>query len=151
MEQVIYEDKPRTDTWIKSVVWLPSIILAVTAVPLMNKSLEAGIYMLCAAVALGLVINFLVIPTGYVIYANKIAIRFRGPLAFNMPFSTVVGIRRSRCSTIGINLPTNMSQSNAVEIVRKRRMAVNITPGDKQAFITNFENAYKEWQKYQVK
>jgi hypothetical protein len=151
MEQVIYEDKPRTDTWIRSIVWLPSIILAVTAVPLMNTSLEAGIYMLCAAAAAGLILNFLVIPTGYAIYNDKISVRFRGPLSFNMPFSTVVGVRRSRWSTIGVNLPTNMSQASAVEIVRKRRLAVTITPGDKEAFITNFENVFKEWQKYQVK
>ena len=151
MEQVIYEDKPRTDTWIKSVVWLPSIILAITAVPLLNKSLEAGIYMLCAAVAAGLILNYLFIPVAYVVYNDKIAIRFRGPFSFNMPFSTVVGIRRSRCSAIGINLPTNMSQSDAVEIVRKRRLSVNITPGDKQAFISNFENVFKEWQINQEK
>jgi len=151
MEQVIYEDKPRTDTWVRSVVWLPSIILAVTAVPLMNKSLEAGIYMLCAAVAIGLALNFLVIPTGYAIYNDKISVRFRGTLSFDMPFSTIVGVRRARWSTFGVNLPTNMSQANAVEIVRKRRLAVTITPADKQAFVTNFEQVFKEWQKYQVK
>jgi hypothetical protein len=151
MQQVIYEDKPRTDTWIRSIVWLPSVILAATAVPLMSKSLEAGIYTLCAAAAVGLALNFLVIPTGYVIYNDKITVRFRGPFAFNMPFSTVTAIRSSRWSTVGVNLPTNMSQANAVEIVRRRRLSVTITPSDKQAFITNFESVYKEWQKYQVK
>jgi hypothetical protein len=151
MEQVIYEDKPRTDTWIKSVVWLPSIIMAAAAVPLMYKSLDPGIYMLCAAAAVGLVLYFLVIPTGYVIYNDKISVRFRGPLAFNMPFATLTGVRKSRWSTFGVNLPTNISQADAVEIVRKRRLAVTITPGDKQAFITNFEKVFKEWQKFQQK
>lgn len=151
MEQVIYEDKPQTDIWLKLIVVLPSIILVISAILIMGTNLMEGIYMLCAAAVIGLILYFMVIPVAYIIYDNKISIRFRGPLAFNMPFSTVKSVRQARWSTFGVNLPTCMSISRAIEIVRNKRMAVTITPEDKQAFITNFENVFREWQKYQIK
>jgi hypothetical protein len=151
MEQVIYEDKPHTDIWIKLIVLLPSIILVFSALMIMGTNLQEGICMLGVAVVTWLILNFMVIPTRYVIYDSKISIRFNSPFSFSMPFATIKAVRQASWSTFGVNLPTNLSPSNAIEILRKRRMAVTITPGDKQAFITNFENAFKEWQKYQGK
>jgi hypothetical protein len=39
-----------------------------------------------------------------------------------------------------------MSQSSALEIARKRRMPVNITPADRQAFVSNFDKAFNDWK-----
>jgi hypothetical protein len=148
MEQVIYEDRPNTDIWMKLVIALPSAVLIISALMIISTNLQEAIYMFIASACILLVLNYIVIPAGYIIYDSKISIRFRGPLAFNMPFSTIKTLRRARALSFGINLPTSISAANALEIVRKKRMAVVITPGDKQAFLANFEKAFKEWQTY---
>jgi len=155
MEHVIYEDKPHTDTWMKLILALPVIIVIGSAIPLIvlgrREEINQAFTVLGACLLLVLLIDFLVVPRAYVVCDSRITIRFRGPLAFHIPFSTVKGLRRASYLSFGISLPTSMSPSNIIEITRKRRMSVIITPGDRQSFITNFENAFKEWQQYGAK
>ena len=89
-----------------------------------------------------------IIPKKYCVLEDKIKIIFRGPLEFNIPFSTIIIVRPTRWSTVGINLPTNLSVANALEIIRRKRMAVTITPVDKDKFIDNFEKAFHNWKAY---
>jgi hypothetical protein len=145
MDYKIYEDKPHTDIWMKGILLLPSAILLVTAITLWQESLQATLYLIAGALLIGLVFIF-IIPIKYCIFNTKIRIEFRGPFSFNIPFETVTGVREPRWFTAGINLPTNMSQSNALEIARKGRMPVNITPADKQAFVSNFDKAFNDWK-----
>jgi hypothetical protein len=93
-------------------------------------------------------ILYLLIPSKLSVLDSAIRIGFRMPFAFLIPFNTVVTLRPARWSTIGVNLPSNMSQSNAIEIVRKNRLAVTITPSDKEAFLAVFDKAMKEWKTY---
>jgi len=146
MDYKIYEDIPHTDIWIRGIVLLPAAIILVTAIFTWQESLEVTLYMIGLAFLSSLVIVF-IIPIKYCIYNTKIRIEFRGPFAFNIPFETVTSIGDPRWFTVGINLPTNMSQSSAIEIARKGRMSVNITPSDKKAFISNFEKAFQDWKK----
>ncbi len=148
MDYVVYEDTPRADIWIKLIIILPSALLLITSIILLPVDLSATLYFILMALLLGIIFLF-VIPVKYSILNSSIRIQFRGPLAFAIPFETIVTVRQARWSTVGINLPANMSQSNAVEIVRHRRMSVTITPADKQAFIHSFEKAIKDWQQQQ--
>ncbi|MGD0856225.1 MAG: hypothetical protein ABSA18_10525 [Dehalococcoidia bacterium] len=145
MDYKIYEDKPHTDIWMKGILLLPSAILLVTAITLWQESLQATLYLIAGALLIGLVFIF-IIPIKYCIFNTKIRIKFRGPFAFNIPFETVTDVREPRWFTAGINLPTNMSQSSTLEIARKGRMPVNITPADKQAFVSNFDKAFNDWK-----
>lgn len=145
MDYQIYEDKPHTDIWIRGIVLLPSAIILVTAIFTWQESHEVTLYMIGVALLIGLIITF-IIPVRYCIFNTKIRIEFRGPFAYNIPFETISDVRNARWFTVGINLPTSMSQSRAIEIVRKGRMAVNITPTDKQAFISDFQRAFHDWK-----
>jgi len=145
MDYKIYEDKPHTDIWMRGILLLPSAILLVTAITLWQESLQATIYLIAGALLIGFVFIF-IIPIKYCIFNTKIRIEFRGPFAYNISFDTVTGVREPRWFTAGINLPTSMSQSSALEIARKGRMPVNITPADRQAFVSNFDKAFKDWK-----
>ncbi len=146
MDYKIYEDNPHIDTWMRAILLLPSAIIVMTAIITWQESWQVALYLIAGAVLFGFVFTFIV-PIRYCIFNNKIRIEFRGPFAFNIPFETVTGLREPRWFSAGVNLPTNMSQSCALEIARKGRMPVNITPADKQAFISNFNKAFQDWKK----
>jgi len=145
MDYVVYEDRPRTDIWLKLIFLLPVALIFISAF-IFSKSDPAGIYVAIGAAIIMAILYFLIIPTRYCILNNKMRIEFRGPFAFNMPFDTITDVRDARWSTAGINLPTTMSQSSVLEIVRKGRMSVTITPADKQAFVSNFHKAFQDWK-----
>jgi len=148
MDYAVYEDTPHTDAWMRAILFTPSLIILTSAIIMPAEEPWLPALLIFMALAAG-TLPFTLIPTKLSILSSAILIRFRLPYTFRIPFSTVVTLRPSRWSTIGINLPTNMSQSNAVEIVRKHRMSVTITPSDRQAFLANFEKAVQEWKTYE--
>lgn len=148
MEQIVYEDKTQTDIWIRLIISLPSVTMFASALLVLEAAPQEGIYMLAASILLWLLLYFMVIPCKYVIYKGRIVIGFRGPFSFNIPFSTVKGLRRDVTLSMGINLPTRISSANAIQIVRKKQMNIMITPSDINAFLKGFDKAYSEWQKY---
>jgi hypothetical protein len=148
MDYSIYEDRPQTDAWIKGVFILPPVLLLIIAAFFSPINLREALYLAYETVAMAVFMGMLfllVIPKKYCVYTTKIRIEFRGPFAFNIPFDTITSLRDVQWSTVGINLPTNMSRSSLLEIARKRRMAVTISPSDRKAFIANFEKAYRDW------
>lgn len=150
MDYVVYEDKPRTDICLKLIFMLPSALLLITALIFAKTDPAGAVHFIYGAAGMAVVMGILyilVLPTRYSILNNKMRIQFRGPFSFNIPFDTVAGIRDARWSTVGINFPTTMSQAAILEIMRKGRMAVTITPSDKQAFINNFHKAFEDWKK----
>jgi hypothetical protein len=150
MDYVIYEDKPRTDIWLKLVFVLPSAALLISALILLKTDPGGALYFIYGVAGTALLMGslyILILPTRYNILNDKIKIQFRGPLSFNIPFDTIAGVRDARWSTVGVNFPTNMSQAAVLEIVRKGRMPVTITPSDKQAFIQSFQKAFEDWKR----
>jgi len=148
MDFAVYEDTPRTDVWMRAVIFLPSAIILATALIMPIEEEWVPVLLVLVALMAGTLL-FLLIPSKLSILDSAIRIGFRLPLAFLIPFNTVVTLRPSRWSTIGMNLPSNMSQSNAVEIVRKHRLSVTITPSDRGAFLANFDMAFKKWKMYE--
>jgi hypothetical protein len=148
MDFAVYEDTPRTDVWMRAVIFLPSVIILTTAIIMPVEEPWVPALMVLIAVMAGTLL-YLLIPSKLSVLDSSIRIGFRIPFAFTIPFNTVVTLQPSRWSTIGMNLPSNMSQSNAVEIVRKHRLSVTITPSDRGAFLANFDMAFKKWKMYE--
>jgi len=148
MDFAVYEDMPHTGVWMRVILFLPSLIILATAIIMPAEEPWVPALLVLTALAAG-TLPFLLLPTKLSIMDSAIRIGFRMPFAFLIPFNTVVTLRPSRWSTIGMNLPSNMSQSNAVEIVRKNRLTVTVTPSDREAFIASFDKAIKEWKTYE--
>jgi len=146
----VHEDRPGTDIWFKLIFLLPVVLLLVPAFVLYGtdgRSATGILYGAGATAAVMAALYFLILPTRYSILNDKLKITFRGPFTFNIPFSTIAAIRDGQWSTVGINLPTRFSQKDVLEIVRKKRMTVTITPADKREFTANFHKAFEDWKK----
>jgi hypothetical protein len=148
MDYTVYEDSPRIDIWMRLICFLPALILLAMAALVPAEEPWVPALLVLLAVTVG-VFPILLVPVRLSILNSAVRIGFRLPFALLIPFSTVVALRPSRWSTVGINLPSNLSQKNAVEIVRRKRMSITITPSDKEAFLTGFDKAFKEWQTYE--
>jgi hypothetical protein len=150
MDYVVYEDKPRTDIWLKLIFILPPVLLLITAFISSRTNPAGAMYFVYGAAGMAVVMAMLyifVLPSGYSILNDKMRIQFRGPFSFNIPFDRVAAVRDARWSTAGINFATVISQAALIEIARKGGMTVTITPSDKQAFIQNFHKAFEDWKK----
>lgn len=145
MKYTEYEDRPSIDIWAKLILSLPILILIIETIHIWTNDPSYGMYVALLTILIGIVFIF-ILPNRYSILDDKIKIGFRGPFSFNIPFETITALRQQRRSTIGINLTTCLSAARALEIIRKKRMTVTITPGDREAFISNFEKSYREWQ-----
>jgi hypothetical protein len=152
MDYSIYEDMPRTDWGMRAVFVLPPVLLLVLAAFRFTLDSGGAVYSLYGAFALAAamaMLFFFFMPSKYLVLNSKIRIEFRSPIKFDIPFDSVVTLRKPRWSTVGINLPTNMSKANLLEIARKGRMTVTISPSDRQAFMDAYDKAYQEWSKNQ--
>ncbi|MFA5079374.1 MAG: hypothetical protein WC541_07815 [Dehalococcoidia bacterium] len=127
---------------------MPALILLVTAALVPADEPWVPALLVLVAITAG-IIPFLLVPVRLSILNSAIRIGFRLPFSFRIPFSTIVTLRPPRWSTVGINLPSNLSQKNAVEIVRKKRLVVCITPSDREGFLAGFDRAFKEWKTYE--
>jgi len=148
MDYTVYEDSPRSDIWMRIICFLPALILLVMAAVVPPEEPWVPAMLVLMAITIGS-IPYLIIPVRLSILSSAILIGFRLPFSFRIPFSTVVTLRPSRWSTIGLNLPTNLSQKNAVEIVRRKRLSIAITPSDRETFLITFDRAFKEWQTHE--
>lgn len=150
MDYSIYEDVPHKDIWIKLILLLPLAIILIIALVFSNPDQQDSSYLIYEATGIAVLmalLYFFIIPVKYCILNDQVRINFRGHFVFSIPFSHIRSIDTASWWTISINFPANLCKSNMLEIRRKSRLAVTITPDDKEAFIENFRRAYENWMK----
>ena len=144
MDSLIYEDKPRYDTWFKIILAFPLIFVLIGVFNLSGEPEEAiGVFATAVLIA---VIYWAIMPRKYRILGSKVKIVMGGPFSFNIPFDIIETARTPKGMAIGVNFATSLSSKNAVQIVRKRKMNVNITPSDGELFIKNMDKALDSWR-----
>jgi hypothetical protein len=92
-----------------------------------------------------------IFPRRYCILDNKVKIVLGGPFSFNIPFDNLETARAPEGVTCGINFATCFSSKNAVEIVKKKGLNVNITPGDRELFLENLDKALADWRRNKLR
>jgi hypothetical protein len=144
MKELLYEDRPRYGLLLKIVVWGILAVMLVMAITMFDSSREEAFVSIGTAVFI-LLIFWAVMPRKYCIYEDKIKIVMGTPFSLSIRFDTIkyAGEPRGKL-TVGINFVTSFR--NTVEIVRKRGMNVNISPGDREAFLENLNNALYNWR-----
>ena len=146
MESLIYEDTPRYDVWLKAIMLLP---LFFVLIGVFNLTSEPGsaIGMFATAVLMS-AIYWAVFPRKYRILESKVKIVLGGPFSFNIPFDTIETARAPKGASVGLNFPSSFSGKNAVQIVRRKRLNVNITPSDRELFLENLDKALNGWRSH---
>jgi len=145
MDELLYEGKAYRDTWLK--VILMGIILSI-ALPasysyLLGNTLDAALMMATAAF-IAIVFAY-IIPTKYYIFSSKMQIVFRRPFVFTIPFSFIERARVPRVFSLTVNFPSSLSGRQAVEIVRRKRMNVLITPDNPAEFMEKLNSELKRY------
>ena len=144
MEPLIYEDTPRYDVWLKAIMVLPVFFIAIGAFNLTSDP-EAAIGMFATAVLMA-AIYWAIFPRKYRILESKVQIVLGGPFSFNIPFDSIEAARAPEGASVGVNFVTSFSSKNAVQIVRRKRLNVNITPSDRDLFLENLDEALNRWR-----
>ena len=148
MDSLIYEDKPRYDIWMKAIMALPLFFILIGAFNLTSEP-EAAIGMFGTA-ALVVAIYWAVFPRKYCILSSKVKIVLGGPFSFNIAFDNIETARVPEGAAIGINFASSFSSKNAVQIVRRKRLNVNITPSNRELFLENLDKALSNWRSYNM-
>jgi len=147
VESLIYEDTPRYDVWLKAIILLPLFFVLIGAFYLTTSEGESAIGMFATAVLMA-AIYWAVFPRKYRILESKVKIVLGGPFSFNIPFDSIETARAPKWASVGINFPSSFSGKNAVQIVRRKRLNVNITPSDRELFLKSLDKALNSWRSH---
>jgi hypothetical protein len=144
MTTLLYEDRPRYGLWLKILLWGFIAVMLITAITTFDSNREDALALIGTAVFIVLVF-WAVMPRKYCIYEDRIKIVMGVPFSISVRFDVIEYAGKPRGKlTVGINFVTSFR--NTVEIVKKRGMNVNISPGDREAFLENLNDALDNWR-----
>jgi hypothetical protein len=150
MDSVIYEDTPRYDVYLKSIMVLPVFFIAFGIYYLIVAEIEAATTMFAATLLMAAMF-WAMFPRKYLIFDSKFRIALGGPFSFTIPFSNLETAREPQGATFGINFPTCFSNQRTVQIIRKKGWYVNITPNDRDLFLENLNKALNDWRRSKLR
>ena len=142
MNNLLYEDKPKYDVWIKAIlggVVVLTFIMGINQISIDTK--EA--FSVFGVVLFEIILFGIILPRRFQILSDKLRIVLGGPFAINIPLS---GIKEVRSRTgikafiyFGVRFAT--SSSHTVEIIRKKGLNMVISPTNDEEFIKQLNQA----------
>jgi hypothetical protein len=141
---LLYEDTSRTDMWLKLMLGGILVMFLVLGGVLLFQDEADAFVMFGVAVFYALLFK-IIMPQRYQIYSDKIRIVLGGPLAWNIPLSTIKEVRSASGAKAfayrGVRFAT--SSRNVVEIRRSRGCNVVISPSNRDIFLEQASRAMK--------
>jgi len=142
MNELLYEDTPRYDFWLKLIL---GSVLALTLI-LGFVLLPTDIVVACVMFGVTLLDALLfkaILPRRFQIFQDRVRVVLGGPLALNIPLSDIREARSVSGSTAfaywGLRFAT--STQGIVEIVRKAGMSLVISPANADTFLEQLNQA----------
>lgn len=145
MNSVIYEDIPRYDAFLKAIMVLPVFFIVMGVYYLTTAEVGAATGMFALTLLMGAA-YWAIFPRKYQVLDGKMRIVLGGPFRFDIPFDNLGTAREPEGVSLGINFATCFSGKNAVEIIRRKGLSVNITPSDRDLFLENLNQALNDWR-----
>ncbi len=141
---LVHEDVPRYGLLFRLIiVAVPGIFLISGIYLWFQGDAEGSRAMLSGIILIGLVF-WAVFPRKYQIFQDHLRIVLGGPLALRISFNNIEKIGVTSTHVITVNFVTAVTRSY-VEIVRKKGLAIVITPRDNDSFIESANRALGEW------
>ncbi len=142
MINLIYEDIPPYDLWLKLVLGGTLALTSVIGVILIFEDIWGALVMF-AVTLFDFVLFWAILPRKYQVLQDGLRIVLGGPFAFNIPFSTTKEIRAVTGSNAfvygGLRFAT--SSKTVVEVVRNKGMNVVISPANREMFVEQASRA----------
>lgn len=159
MDLVLYEDSPKYDPGIKLALVFPVALLLVFGILFYidanysdvfpeeaeGDSMMAAI-VLFADVPFVLFIYWLFLPRKIYILQDRIKVKL-GQFFLNVPFDKIKSVRAVKGIISWFTINAITSYSRQVEIVRKKRLNIRISPSNRDQFLEYVNRAMSDWQR----
>jgi len=158
MDLVLYEGGIKYDRWVKVVLVFPVVLFIILAVLFYIDARYSNIFPgetarkamiafidLLVAIPLVLVIYRLSLPRKIFIFPDRIKIKF-GVFFFNIPFETIESVKPAKGIFTGRAISAMTSLNTQIEIVRKARSNIRVSPNQLDQFLGQANSALSNWR-----
>jgi hypothetical protein len=138
----LYQDRPKYDVWLKLVVGGTLAITIIPGIAFFYLSAELAWTMLALTVFDGLLF-YAIIPRRLQLFEDRLRIVLGAPFALSVRYENIKEVRTAPTEEVfvywGLRFAT--STKNPIEIVKSKGLNMIISPGDKDIFMEQLEQA----------
>lgn len=158
MDLDIFEDSIKYDIWIKGVLILSVVLLIVLGILFDVDARESdifpgepavksrsGSFVLFAAAVLLVAVYWLILPRTIAVSQDGLILRFRA-FSWKIPFTTVRSIGPASGMIVWWAHSWITSYRNQIEIIRKYRLRIRVSPSRRDQFLEYAHKAFADWR-----
>jgi hypothetical protein len=158
MDLVIFEDSIKYDIWIKVVLVLSVALLIVLGILLYVDASDSdifpgepaaesrtGSFVLFAAAVFLMAVYWLILPRTIAVSQESLILKFRA-FSWNFPFATIRSINPASGIIVWWAHSWITSYRNQIEIIRKNRLKIRVSPSRRDQFLEYAHKAFADWQ-----
>jgi hypothetical protein len=159
MHRVLYEYPLKYELWAKILLALPPAVLFVMAI-LFNRltqipdamphgtwaGLRIASWVLFATVPFILFIYWLVLPTKIFIHPDRLRVQY-GRFFWNVRFDTIQSVKAAKGIPPAWSNSSVTSYRNQIEIIRKGKMNIRLSPENRDRFLDHVDHALSDWKR----
>ncbi|MGB8952856.1 MAG: PH domain-containing protein [Candidatus Aminicenantales bacterium] len=159
MDMILFEDRIKYDPWVKLALGIPFVLLVVLGIlfaidayysdifprePGKESGLAAVVF--AASIVLVLAVYWFFLPRKISVFQKGIKITF-GAFSWNIPFETLRSVRAARGIIVWYGYSCITSYGSQIEILRKKRMKIRVSPNRRDQFLEHADRAFAEWKR----
>lgn len=159
MENVLYEYPLKYERWAKILLSLPLLLLIVLGIFFYRLANAPGVmpgeselrfraayWVLFASAPFTLFIYWMVLPTKIFIHRDRLRVQY-GRFFWNVRFDTIEEVKAVRGMPSAWSSSSVTSYRNQIEIVRKGKMNIRLSPDNRDRFLGHINRALEDWKR----
>jgi hypothetical protein len=159
MDLILYEDDIKYGSWAKIALIFPIVLLIAMGLFFYvdahykdllpkepAKDSNIGALILFASAPFVLFVYWMVLPRKIFILQDRIRLQF-GQFFWNVPFKTVESVKASRGIAVWSYCSSITCYSTQIEIVRKNRGNIRVSPARRDQFLDYVNRAISDWKR----
>ena len=156
---VIYEGSIKYELWAKIVLAFPPVLVIAMGILFYRFAqtpdsvpgetelgLRIASWVLFATAPFILFIYWLVLPTKIVIHSDRIRVQY-GRFFWNVRFDTIESVKAARGIPPVWSNSSVTSYRNQIEIIRKGKMNIRLSPDNRDRFLDHANRALSDWKR----
>ena len=144
MNELVYEDTPRYDNWLKLILGAVLALTFILGIFLLFEDTAAA-WIMFGVTLFDALLFYTVLPHRYLIFQDRLRIALGGPFSLNIFLSTIKEVRPASglkaFAYTGIRFAT--SSRSVVEIIRHKGWNIVISPANRDVFLEQLSYALK--------
>jgi len=159
MDMVLYEDSFKYDGWVKLALVFPIVLLLVLGtlfyIDVNTKDIfpsepdsesRVAYIALFSSVPFVLLVYWLVLPRKIFILPDRLRLKY-GAFFWNIRFETIVFVRAAYGLPLWIMNSSVTSYKTQIEIIRRKRLKIRISPSQRDQFLEHINRAMSDWNR----